>query len=221
MTKIAILSDIHGNMTAFSAVLKDAQAHHADEYWFLGDLFLPGPGAAKLWDRLHALPLTHLVKGNWDDDLFWVLDSPVDLNQPTDVYFSRLVAYLWPQLNADILTAIRHWPLHEVFEQDGLTISLAHNLPTSNHGHRLYPDQPQSNFDQIAPDPKIDIADLRAYPSAITALHQQWSGDAESWLNWSSIFTATTFTNHDLCRLCFAEPSSWGNDGSGFTSGSI
>lgn len=158
MTKIAILSDIHGNMTAFSAVLKDAQAHHADEYWFLGDLFLPGPGAAKLWDRLHALPLTHLVKGNWDDDLFWVLDGPVDLNQPTDVYFSRLVAYLWPQLNADILTAIRHWPLHEVFEQDGLTISLAHNLPTSNHGHRLYPDQPQSNFDQIAPDPKIDIA---------------------------------------------------------------
>ncbi len=48
MTKIAILSDIHGNMTAFSAVIKDAQAHHADEYWFLGDLFLPGPGAANL-----------------------------------------------------------------------------------------------------------------------------------------------------------------------------
>ncbi|OFR91643.1 phosphoesterase [Lactobacillus sp. HMSC068F07] len=158
MTKIAILSDIHGNMTAFSAVIKDAQAHHADEYWFLGDLFLPGSAAANLWQDLHALPLTHLVKGNWDDDLFWVLDGPVDLAQPTDVYFSRLVAYLWPQLTADMLTTIRHWPLHDVFEQDGLVISLAHNLPDSNHGHRLYPDQPQANFDQIAPSQDIDIA---------------------------------------------------------------
>lgn len=41
MTTIAILSDIHGNMTAFSAVIQDAKAHQADEYWFLGDLFYP------------------------------------------------------------------------------------------------------------------------------------------------------------------------------------
>ena len=31
-------------------------------------------------------------------------------------------------------------------------------MPTRNHGHRLYPDQPQSIVDQIAPDPKIDVA---------------------------------------------------------------
>lgn len=158
MTTIAILSDIHGNMTAFSAVIQDAKAHQADEYWFLGDLFLPGPGSDKLWATLHGLKPTHIVKGNWDDDLFWVLDGPVDLSQPTDVYFSRLVAYLWPHLTAENLATIRNWPLHEVFEQDGLIVSLAHNLPDKNHGHALYPDQPQVNFDQIAPDSQIDLA---------------------------------------------------------------
>ncbi len=127
MTTIAILSDIHGNMTAFSAVIQDAKAHQADEYWFLGDLFLPGPGSDKLWATLHGLKPTHIVKGNWDDDLFWVLDGPVDLSQPTDVYFSRLVAYLWPHLTAENLATIRNWPLHEVFEQDGLIVSLAHH----------------------------------------------------------------------------------------------
>lgn len=155
MTTIAILSDIHGNMTAFSAVIQDAKAHQADEYWFLGDLFLPGPGSDKLWATLHGLKPTHIVKGNWDDDLFWVLDGPVDLSQPTDVYFSRLVAYLWPHLTAENLATIRSWPLHEVFEQDGLIVSLAHNLPDKNHGHALYPDQPQLNFDQIAPIRKL------------------------------------------------------------------
>lgn len=158
MTTIAILSDIHGNMTAFSAVIQDAKAHQADEYWFLGDLFLPGPGSDKLWATLHELKPTHIVKGNWDNDLFWVLDGPVDLSQPTDVYFSRLVAYLWPHLTAENLATIRNWPLHEVFEQDGLIVSLAHNLPDKNHGHALYPDQPQLNFDQIAPDSQIDLA---------------------------------------------------------------
>lgn len=108
MTTIAILSDIHGNMTAFSAVIQDAKAHQADEYWFLGDLFLPGPGSDKLWATLHGLKPTHIVKGNWDDDLFWVLDGPVDLSQPTDVYFSRLVAYLWPHLTAENLATILH-----------------------------------------------------------------------------------------------------------------
>ena len=35
MTKIAVLSDIHGNMTALEAVLADARAAEVEEYWLL------------------------------------------------------------------------------------------------------------------------------------------------------------------------------------------
>ena len=35
MTKIAVLSDIHGNMTALEAVLADAKVAKVDEYWLL------------------------------------------------------------------------------------------------------------------------------------------------------------------------------------------
>ena len=35
MTKIAVLSDIHGNTTALEAVLADAQKSEVDEYWLL------------------------------------------------------------------------------------------------------------------------------------------------------------------------------------------
>lgn len=44
MKKVAVLSDVHGNVTALEAAIADAQAAGADEYWFLGDLFMPGPG---------------------------------------------------------------------------------------------------------------------------------------------------------------------------------
>lgn len=45
MTKVAVLSDVHGNVTALAATIADAKAQGADEFWFLGDLFMPGPGA--------------------------------------------------------------------------------------------------------------------------------------------------------------------------------
>ena len=40
--RIAILSDIHGDTTALEAVIADARALGATEYWLLGDILLPG-----------------------------------------------------------------------------------------------------------------------------------------------------------------------------------
>ena len=36
MTKIALLSDIHGNTTALEAVLEDTKRAGVEEYWLLG-----------------------------------------------------------------------------------------------------------------------------------------------------------------------------------------
>ena len=36
MTKVAVLSDVHGNVTALAATIADAKAQGADEFWFLG-----------------------------------------------------------------------------------------------------------------------------------------------------------------------------------------
>lgn len=56
--KIAILSDVHGNATALEAVIADAKNQGASEYWLLGDIFLPGPGANDLVALLKDLPIT-------------------------------------------------------------------------------------------------------------------------------------------------------------------
>ncbi|MGH3995764.1 MAG: metallophosphoesterase family protein, partial [Pseudonocardiaceae bacterium] len=37
-TKIALLTDVHGNLPAFIAVLADVDTQNVDAIWFLGDL---------------------------------------------------------------------------------------------------------------------------------------------------------------------------------------
>lgn len=41
MAKIAIISDIHGNLTALEAVIADIKAKAVDEVWVLGDILMP------------------------------------------------------------------------------------------------------------------------------------------------------------------------------------
>ena len=52
MTKIAVLSDIHGNTRALEAVLADAEKAGAEEYWLLGDILMPGTGRKTFSRRL-------------------------------------------------------------------------------------------------------------------------------------------------------------------------
>ena len=54
--KIALLSDIHGNVTALEAVLADAKKEQVTDYWFLGDLLAPGTGRRKILDFTNQSP---------------------------------------------------------------------------------------------------------------------------------------------------------------------
>ncbi|HVX44834.1 MAG TPA: metallophosphoesterase [Mycobacteriales bacterium] len=54
--KIAVFSDVHGNALALDAVLADAQAAGAEEFWVVGDLVSDGPRPADVITRLKGLP---------------------------------------------------------------------------------------------------------------------------------------------------------------------
>lgn len=41
--KIALLADVHGNASALKAVVEDSVKENVTDYWFLGDLIIPGP----------------------------------------------------------------------------------------------------------------------------------------------------------------------------------
>lgn len=81
MKKIAMLGDLHGNLTATLAMEKALKDYHVDEIWFLGDAVGKGPqsqrdmrlGAGKLhplrrwqlglWHRRQAASLRITISG--------------------------------------------------------------------------------------------------------------------------------------------------------------
>ena len=72
--RVAILADIHANLTALRAVLDDiAEGGGSDEIWCLGDIAGYGPEPAECLTRLREYPLT-AVAGNHDLGLLGQID---------------------------------------------------------------------------------------------------------------------------------------------------
>ena len=155
--KIAILSDIHGNTTALAGVLEDAKNLGATEYWLLGDIFLPGPGANDLVDLLKDLPLTASVRGNWDDCVLEALDGQYGLEDPQEIQLMRLTQYLMERLNPEHIDWLRNLPMVAKKEVEGLRFSLSHNLPEKNYGGDLLVENDTEKFDQLL-DETTDVA---------------------------------------------------------------
>ena len=155
--KIAILSDIHGNTTALAGVLEDAKNLGATEYWLLGDIFLPGPGANDLVDLLKDLPITVSVRGNWDDCVLEVLDGQYGLEDPQEIQLLRMTQYLMERLNPEQIDWLRNLPMVAKKEVESLRFSLSHNLPEKNYGSDLLVENNTEKFDQLL-DEDTDIA---------------------------------------------------------------
>ncbi|MEZ4669203.1 MAG: metallophosphoesterase family protein [Anaerolineae bacterium] len=76
--KIAVISDIHGNMVAFEAVITDLRQQSVDHIICLGDAIQGGPQPAQVTARLRELNCP-VVLGNADD---WLLLGDASLAEP-------------------------------------------------------------------------------------------------------------------------------------------
>lgn len=64
--KIAIISDVHGNLEALEAVIRDASSHDVDDYFCLGDIVGYGPYPKECLDRIRQITDV-IIKGNHED----------------------------------------------------------------------------------------------------------------------------------------------------------
>jgi len=63
--RVAIISDIHGNYTAFQAVLADIKKQNIDQFICLGDTVTLGPQPVEVLNALRELNCTY-IRGNHD-----------------------------------------------------------------------------------------------------------------------------------------------------------
>ena len=80
---LAVLYDIHGNITALDEVLAEAAEMGADCFLLGGDYGTPSPAPLETLEQLRALPNATWIRGNGER---WLRESPLDRPEVMEVY---------------------------------------------------------------------------------------------------------------------------------------
>jgi predicted phosphodiesterase len=106
---VACLYDIHGNLPALEAVLRDVQSSGADHVVVGGDV-VPGPMPRECLERLFALDIpTAFISGNGERELLVARRSGVSDAVPK--YFHDAMAWNAAALTPADESKIANWPL--------------------------------------------------------------------------------------------------------------
>jgi len=87
---LAVLYDIHANLSALEAVLADAEAAKAQAYLLGGDYGAWGPDPLECVERLRALPHTTWIRGNGER---WTREPPLDRPEVAEALRERESGY--------------------------------------------------------------------------------------------------------------------------------
>lgn len=143
MDRIAVISDIHGNIPALEAVLKDISAREASRIICLGDLVGKGPCPDMAIDIIREKCETVLL-GNWDDKVAGSGNT-------------ELMNWARVKIGSERAEYLRSLPFSEDFFMSGRLVRLFHASPQGVH-HRVYNDSPVEKlhgmFDNTEPTGK-------------------------------------------------------------------
>lgn len=135
--RIAVISDIHGNLPALEAVVADLGTQAVDEVWCGGDLGWAGPWASECIALVREAGWT-TVKGNTD---IWISGDPQNIESDQEREAFRQTAHAHAVSDADA-----EWLLNLPIGHSGKgSILLVHATPESPFVAPL-PDAPASEF---------------------------------------------------------------------------
>jgi len=131
--KIAVLSDVHGNVPALEAVLEDIAAWQPDRVIVNGDLINRGPDSPGVYRLLLSqVPQAILVKGNHETFTLRCADRPIPPRDDPRHDLEGFGRYTVRQMG-QALDEVRPWPDHLDFTtDDGGSIHITHGSRLGN-----------------------------------------------------------------------------------------
>lgn len=128
--KIAIISDIHGNLPAFKAVVEDIKKEKVDYVIGLGDIVFGGLYPQECYDLLKSLTPICLIKGNTDQNLE-ELSSFIPKNQAENRLY-EMIKFTKYKLTDEAIKDIESWPIYKKFDIDRFRILACHGSKENN-----------------------------------------------------------------------------------------
>ncbi|TCC40368.1 metallophosphoesterase family protein [Kribbella speibonae] len=134
LDRIALISDVHGNLTALEAVLADIEGRGIERVFNLGDYAGKGPRGQAVVDRCQEVCEVNIL-GNWDDFL----------PDPERVEDSEGLRWWRNELREDQWAWLRGLPFCHDFLLSGRQVRLFHASSADVH-HRIVFDHDEKQY---------------------------------------------------------------------------
>lgn len=156
--KIAVISDIHGNMQALETVLADIKSEKCEKIFCLGDLAMAGPEPVKaieLIKKHYDEGELELIQGNTDEMI-------ADYNVWGEIVKSKF-PIMGNALENDVAIIpdnlkefLRNLPKQKELEIEGVKILLVHGSPRQND-ENISPDLPIEQIEKMIDETTADV----------------------------------------------------------------
>jgi putative phosphoesterase len=131
--KIAVISDIHGNVVALETVLKDLeQQGNADHIVVTGDIFAYGPAPYEVFVTLQQLPNASFLLGNTDR---YLLEGTYPSTSGGEEWWNRLLlSFHWTaeHMGREGHRFLETLPLSQIIQEGDWRLLAVHGSPRSD-----------------------------------------------------------------------------------------
>ena len=145
--RIAILSDLHGNLEALNAVIVDVTGQNPfDQLVVAGDLAWSGPWPAEVVDRVRSLGAA-VIQGN--TDAFFGRSAGDTPPGKQDDRFAAQLAWMQAQLGPERVAFLAGLPFsHRISPAVGHDLLIVHANP-ADLNRAIYPTLPDAELDRL------------------------------------------------------------------------
>ncbi|MCQ2744534.1 MAG: metallophosphatase family protein [bacterium] len=157
--KIAVISDIHGNMEALSAVLDDIKQQSCDKIFCLGDYAMAGPEPNDVIEKIIELKQEYnieLIQGNTDLMIAEYSEEIYNNLKPHAPVMSEALKNDSIIIKEDYKKILGELPSQLSIEEGGVKILLVHGSPRKNN-ENILPDIPLNEVENMIKGVEEDV----------------------------------------------------------------
>lgn len=156
--KVAIISDIHGNMQALETLLADIELEKCDKIFCLGDLAMAGPEPVKAIEKIKSLyeqDKLALIQGNTDEMIanYQSFGELVKTKFPIMGNALEADVKIIPQ---DLKEFLKNLSKQKELEIEGIKILLVHGSPRKND-ENIFPEMPIEKIEEMLEGTTADV----------------------------------------------------------------
>lgn len=157
--KIAVISDIHGNMEAIDAVMSDIEAQKCDKIFVLGDYAMAGPEpaqAVKYFMKKRSDSNVEMIQGNTDLMIVSYNEQLYEFLKENAPVMAEALKDDASILNDDEKQFLKNLPAQKEVSVGGVRFLLVHGSPRKNN-EDILPDTPLEKVEEMIADTDADV----------------------------------------------------------------